>query len=148
MSIAFAFAALVIFIITRKNLALSAATMFFVAWMLPSDPDAMSVESATLYLMAINFTLFMIALAEFKINRTPLSSVLSWLYLCALAVTSSYTVVTTVVQGHVLIAMAVVELIALSTLDGCRSFYGDIALTVNSIRRGLGRALRIHDSES
>lgn len=147
MSLWFGIVALVIFFVTKKNLALSASMMFFVTWMIPSDPDAMSVEVATLSVMAINFVLFMVALAEYTINRTPLGRVLMWLYLSSLAVTASYTIQVTVAQGHVLIAMAVVELIALLTLDGCRSFYGDIRLTIDSIRRGLSSALHRNDGE-
>lgn len=144
MSFLFCAVCLAIFLKTGKNLAASASVGFAVAGF---APDLQSYEATITALLAINFTLFIIALTEYSINKTHLSRVLMWLYLSALAVTASYVVTTSVVQGHVLVAMSVIELIALSSLDGCKSLYGDIKLTVHSVRRGAGRALHHDDAE-
>lgn len=144
MIIGFAILSLVIFLITKKNMAASASVGFFVAW---NIQGVETYEMTVLLFIMLQFILFLIAFAEFKLNRTVLSRVLMWLYLSALAVTVSYTIETTVAQGHILIAMSVVELLALSVLDGCRSLYGDVELTFRDIRSSVVRSLHTDDSE-
>ena len=139
----FAVIALVIFIFTAKRLALVSSIAFFIAQFISTrSVETFSYEAAVISMMILNFSVFSIAVVEYKKHHTDLSRSLMWLYLGFLAVTGSYAFSTTVAQGYILAGMSVVELILLISLDGCRSVWTDFRLTADTIRNGSYRQRR------
>ena len=139
----FAVIALVIFILTSKRLALVSSIAFFISEFISTrSVETFSYEAAVISMMILNFSVFSIAVIEYKKHHTDLSRSLMWLYLGFLAVTGSYAFYTTAEQGYILVGMSIVELILLASLDGCRSVWTDFRLTADTIRTGSYRQRR------
>jgi hypothetical protein len=139
----FAVIALVIFILTSKRLALVSSIAFFISEFISTrSVETFSYEAAVISMMILNFSVFSIAVIEYKKHHTDLSRSLMWLYLGFLAVTGSYAFQTTAMQGYILVGMSVLELILLASLDGCRSVWTDFRLTADTIRNGSYRQRR------
>jgi len=139
----FAVIALVVFIYTSKRLALVSSIAFFISEFISTrSVETFSYEAAVISMMILNFSVFSIAVIEYKKHHTDLSRSLMWLYLGFLAVTGSYAFQTTAMQGYILVAMSVLELILLASLDGCRSVWTDFRLTADTIRNGSYRQRR------
>ena len=139
----FAVIALVIFILTSKRLALVSSIAFFISEFISTrSVETFSYEAAVISMMILNLSVFSIAVIEYKKHHTDLSRSLMWLYLGFLAVTGSYAFQTTAMQGYILVAMSVLELILLASLDGCRSVWTDFRLTADTIRNGSYRQRR------
>jgi len=139
----FAVVALVIFIFTAKRLALVSFIAFFIAQFISTrSVVTFSYEAAVISMMILNFSVFSIAVAEYRKHHTDLSRYLMWLYLGFLAVTGSYAFATTATQGYILVGMSIVELILLVSMDGCRSVWTDFRLTADTIRNGSYRQRR------
>lgn len=124
--------ALIIFLITGKRLALVSSIGFFVV--IGIEGSSLSYERAVISLIILNLGLFTVSAIEYKTQGTQLSRFLMWLYLATLLVTFTFTFATRDGQGYLLTAMAVVELLALATLNGCRSVWGDLSDTADNIR--------------
>lgn len=132
LALSFAAVALAISVLTGKRLALVSSVFFFTTAFLGSLDG---YHTKVLSMIILNFSLFVIAVMEYRRTHYSLPMALSWLFAGFVLVSGTYSVTATDVQGHILIAMSVIELILLSTLEGCRNVWTDIGHTISSIRR-------------
>lgn len=138
----FAAIALGIALLTGKRLALVSSVFFFTVAFID---NLQYYESMVLSMVLLAFAMFSIAVMEFRRTHYPLPRSLSWLYAGMVLVSGSYAFDATAVQGHILIAMSVIELILLASLEGCRNVWADISSTVRSIRN---RNISAHSIDS
>lgn len=141
-ALAFAGIALIISVVTGKRLALVSAVGFFTAAYLP---NVESYEATVISMVVLNFALFMISAMEYKRTNYPLPRALTWLFAGFVVVSASYSIWATETQGSILLAMSVIELILLASLEGCRNVWEDIKHTVDSVWR---RHISAHTSDA
>ena len=142
LAMTFAAIALGIAIVTGKRLALVSSVFFFTVAFID---NLEYYESMVVSMIVLNFAMFSIAVMEYRRTHYPLPLSLSWLYAGMVLVSGSYVAAATDAQGHILIAMSVIELILLSSLEGCRNVWTDMVHTVRSVRR---RHISSHTADS
>ena len=148
MMLLLACAALLIFLVTSKRLALVSSITFFVSeWIASQDLVEFVLQTSIISMMVLHSSAFTIAAVEYRKHHTQLSRSLMWLYLTVICVTGSYAISVTVVQGYILLALSIVELMLLISMDGCRSVWTDFRLTADTVRRGSYRKHHSRDGK-